>query len=187
ARGPRLCRPRRDEGARRRERGCARRDRRDPRRRDLRRRGGLRARARGTGPKAPRPRHPRRGRPGGARRAPRRRRRRREGLTLDDDGARAPDPPPGGHARMIYYLLYPLHTIDGLSFLNVLRYVPFRALAATMTALLLSFGLYPWFIRRLQKKQIGQVVRTSGPETHLSKAGTPTMGGALMLLALLLS
>lgn len=88
---------------------------------------------------------------------------------------------------MIYYLLYPLHTIDGLSFLNVLRYVPFRALAATMTALLLSFGLYPWFIRRLQKKQIGQVVRTSGPETHLSKAGTPTMGGALMLLALLLS
>src|SRR5690606_28904948 len=121
------------------------------------------------------------------RRAPRRRRRRREGLTLDGDGARAPDPPPGGHARMIYYLLYPLHTIDGLSFLNVLRYVPFRALAATMTALLLSFGLYPWFIRRLQKKQIGQVVRTSGPETHLSKAGTPTMGGALMLLALLLS
>jgi phospho-N-acetylmuramoyl-pentapeptide-transferase len=88
---------------------------------------------------------------------------------------------------MIYYLLYPLHTIDGLSFLNVLRYVPFRALAATMTALLLSFGLYPWFIRRLQKKQIGQVVRDCGPETHLSKAGTPTMGGALMLLALLLS
>ena len=88
---------------------------------------------------------------------------------------------------MIYYLLYPLHTHESLSFLNVLRYVPFRLLMATITALLLSFGLYPWFIRRLQHKQIGQVVRTDGPETHLSKAGTPTMGGALMLLALVLS
>ncbi|MGB5220352.1 MAG: phospho-N-acetylmuramoyl-pentapeptide-transferase, partial [Polyangiales bacterium] len=85
---------------------------------------------------------------------------------------------------MIYYLLYPLHTHESLSFLNVLRYVPFRLLMATITALLLSFGLYPWFIRRLQSKQIGQVVRSDGPETHLSKAGTPTMGGALRLLAL---
>ena len=88
---------------------------------------------------------------------------------------------------MIYYLLYPLHTHESLSFLNVLRYVPFRLLMATITALLLSFGLYPWFIRRLQRKQIGQVVRSDGPETHLSKAGTPTMGGALMLLALVIS
>lgn len=88
---------------------------------------------------------------------------------------------------MIYYYLYPLHTYDGLSFLNVLRYVPFRILAATMTALLLSFGLYPWFIRSLQRKQIGQVVRHDGPESHLSKAGTPTMGGALMLLAVVVS
>lgn len=88
---------------------------------------------------------------------------------------------------MIYYYLYPLHTIDGLGFLNVLRYVPFRVLAATMTALLLTFGLYPWFIRRLQKKQIGQVIRQDGPESHLSKAGTPTMGGALLLLALITS
>ena len=86
---------------------------------------------------------------------------------------------------MIYYLLYPL--ADEFGALNVLRYVPFRVLAATMTALFLSFGLYPWFIRSLQKKQIGQVVREEGPESHLSKAGTPTMGGALMLLALVLS
>ena len=50
---------------------------------------------------------------------------------------------------MIYYLLYPLHTYDELSFLNVLRYVPFRVLASTMTAMLLTFGLYPWFIRTL--------------------------------------
>ena len=86
---------------------------------------------------------------------------------------------------MIYYLLYPLAEDFGV--LNVLRYVPFRVLAATMTAMLLSFGLYPWFIRRLQSKQIGQVVRTEGPESHFSKAGTPTMGGALMLLAVVLS
>ena len=88
---------------------------------------------------------------------------------------------------MIYYLLYPLHEYDGLSFLNVLRYVPFRAIMAAITALVLSFGLYPWFIRRLQSKQIGQVVRDCGPETHLSKSGTPTMGGALMLMALVSS
>ncbi|MEM9068320.1 MAG: phospho-N-acetylmuramoyl-pentapeptide-transferase [Myxococcota bacterium] len=86
---------------------------------------------------------------------------------------------------MIYYYLYPY--ADEFHALNVLRYVPFRVLAATMTALLLTFGLYPWFIRRLQSKQIGQVVRTTGPESHLSKAGTPTMGGALMLLAIVLS
>lgn len=88
---------------------------------------------------------------------------------------------------MIYYFLYPLHTQDGLSFLNVLRYVPFRVLCATMTSLVLTFGLYPWFIRSLQKKQIGQVVRKEGLESHFSKAGTPTMGGALMLFGLVVS
>jgi len=86
---------------------------------------------------------------------------------------------------VIYYFLYPLHR--EISALNVLRYVPFRVLAATMTAMLLSFGLYPWFIRRLQSKQVGQVVRKDGPESHFSKAGTPTMGGALILFALVIS
>jgi phospho-N-acetylmuramoyl-pentapeptide-transferase len=86
---------------------------------------------------------------------------------------------------VIYYLLYPLHEHPALSALNVLRYVPFRALAATMTSLLLTFGLYPWFIRRLQALQIGQVIRKDGPESHFSKAGTPTMGGSLILLALI--
>jgi len=86
---------------------------------------------------------------------------------------------------VIYYFLYPFHT--EVSALNVLRYVPFRVLAASMTAMLLSFGLYPWFIRRLQSKQVGQVVRKDGPESHFSKAGTPTMGGALILLALVIS
>ncbi len=86
---------------------------------------------------------------------------------------------------MIYYLFYPLH--DELNALNVLRYVPFRALAATMTSLLFTFFMYPWFIRALQAKQIGQVIRKDGPASHLSKAGTPTMGGALILLALVAS
>ena len=86
---------------------------------------------------------------------------------------------------MIYYLLYPLR--DEFSAFNVLRYIPFRVLCATMTAMMLTFGLYPWFIKRLQKRQVGQVVRKDGPESHFSKAGTPTMGGALMLLALVVS
>ena len=86
---------------------------------------------------------------------------------------------------MIYALLYPF--ASQLHFLNVLRYVPFRVLAATLTAMAVTFGLYPWFIRRLQKRQVGQVVRKDGPESHLSKAGTPTMGGALILFALVIS
>jgi phospho-N-acetylmuramoyl-pentapeptide-transferase len=58
-------------------------------------------------------------------------------------------------------------------------------IAATITAMLFSFLLAPWFIRELQRKQIGQVVRRDGPESHRLKAGTPTMGGALILLSLL--
>ncbi|RLB46212.1 MAG: phospho-N-acetylmuramoyl-pentapeptide-transferase [Deltaproteobacteria bacterium] len=85
---------------------------------------------------------------------------------------------------MIYELLYPLSAHESFGFLNVLRYVPFRVVMAMLTALLLTFGLYPWFIRRLQTKQVGQVIRADGPESHLAKAGTPTMGGALILLSL---
>jgi len=88
---------------------------------------------------------------------------------------------------VIYFFLYPLREVESLSFLNVLRYVPFRVLAATLTALLVSFAIYPWFIAKLQRRQIGQVVRRDGPETHLSKAGTPTMGGSLILLAVISS
>lgn len=88
---------------------------------------------------------------------------------------------------MIYELLYPLSREEGLSFLNVLRYIPFRAVSAMLTAMLLTFFLYPWFIRRLQDSQVGQVIREDGPQSHLSKAGTPTMGGALILVSLGLS
>ncbi len=66
---------------------------------------------------------------------------------------------------MLYELLFPLrHDADWLGFLNVLRYVPFRTIAATVSAMLLAFVLAPWFIRELQRKQIGQVVRSDGPE-----------------------
>ena len=88
---------------------------------------------------------------------------------------------------MIYELFYPLKFHYGwLRWLNVLRYIPFRTIMATITAMLLTFVLAPWFIRELRRKQIGQVVRSEGPETHKIKAGTPTMGGALILLSLLL-
>lgn len=88
---------------------------------------------------------------------------------------------------MLYELLFPLrHDADWLGFLNVLRYVPFRAIAATVTAMLLAFVLSPWFIRELRRKQIGQVVRADGPESHQVKSGTPTMGGSLILLSVLL-
>jgi phospho-N-acetylmuramoyl-pentapeptide-transferase len=87
---------------------------------------------------------------------------------------------------LIYELFYPLkHHYSWLKWLNVLRYVPFRTIMATITAMLITFVLAPWFIRELRRKQIGQVVRKEGPESHLVKAGTPTMGGALILLSLL--
>jgi hypothetical protein len=70
----------------------------------------------------------------------------------------------GARLAMIYELLYPLrHDASWLRWLNVLRYVPFRIIAATMTAMLLSFFVSPWFIRALQRKQIGQVVRDGRP------------------------
>ncbi len=89
---------------------------------------------------------------------------------------------------MMYLLLYPLRgEASWLGWLNVLRYIPFRAIMATMTAMVMSFALGPWFIRQLQQKQIGQVVRADGPETHFAKRGTPTMGGSLLLFTLTLS
>ena len=71
--------------------------------------------------------------------------------------------------------------------LNVFRYVSFRVLAATATALFITLLLYPWFIRKLRRRQIGQPVREDGPETHFAKEGTPTMGGALVILAVVFS
>lgn len=84
---------------------------------------------------------------------------------------------------MLYYLLSQLS--DSFSFLNVVRYITFRAAAALLTALFLSLLYSPWFIRKLKARQIGQVVRDDGPQSHFSKKGTPTMGGAMILFSTL--
>jgi phospho-N-acetylmuramoyl-pentapeptide-transferase len=85
---------------------------------------------------------------------------------------------------MLYHLLYPLHTT--FSVFNVTRYITFRTAAASLTALALSLLMGPWLIRTLREFQIGQVIRHEGPATHRTKAGTPTMGGLLILASALI-
>jgi phospho-N-acetylmuramoyl-pentapeptide-transferase len=67
---------------------------------------------------------------------------------------------------------------------NVFSYLTLRAILAALTALLISFLIGPVMIRKLAEHQVGQRVRSDGPQTHLTKAGTPTMGGALILVAI---
>ncbi|MBD0315961.1 MAG: phospho-N-acetylmuramoyl-pentapeptide-transferase [Nitrospiraceae bacterium] len=86
---------------------------------------------------------------------------------------------------MLYQLLYPLHT--DFSFLNVFRYLSFRVIYAAVTAFLLAFALAPALIRKLQEIRLGQHIRDDGPSRHLVKSGTPTMGGLLILFAVILS
>ena len=83
---------------------------------------------------------------------------------------------------MLYALLYPLSQY--ISAFNVFRYITFRSVYAAVTALLVSFLLGPWLIRRLRRWGVGQQVRSDGPQTHLAKEGTPTMGGLLILGAI---
>lgn len=83
---------------------------------------------------------------------------------------------------MFYNLLYPLYT--ELSWLNVFRYITFRSIGSAVTAFLILVVIGPWFIAWLRKKQIGQVIREDGPESHFSKQGVPTMGGVLILFAM---
>ncbi len=85
---------------------------------------------------------------------------------------------------MLFYLFHQL--ADYIGALNVVKYITFRAMAALLSALGLSLILGPWFIRKLKSKQIGQQVRDDGPKSHFSKAGTPTMGGGLILFATLI-
>ena len=70
---------------------------------------------------------------------------------------------------------------------NVFAYITLRAILGALTALAISLLLGPSFIRRLVKKQVGQPIRKLGPESHFSKAGTPTMGGALILFSIVMS
>ena len=85
---------------------------------------------------------------------------------------------------MFYHLLYPLHSM--FSFFNVFRYITFRTIYAILTALLISFVVGPWVIERLRAFQIRQVVREDVPRRHMAKDGTPTMGGSLILAALII-
>lgn len=84
---------------------------------------------------------------------------------------------------MLYHLLFPFR--DAIPLFNVFRYITFRVAAAIVTALLLSWLLGPWFIRTLRRLSVGQNIRDVGPQAHQVKAGTPTMGGLLILFATL--
>src|SRR5262245_57583336 len=85
---------------------------------------------------------------------------------------------------MLYYLLPPLASLSPLlGALNVTRYITFRTAAASLTALAISFLFGPWLIRTLRDFQIGQIIRQEGPQSHRAKAGTPTMGGLLIVTA----
>jgi len=86
---------------------------------------------------------------------------------------------------MVYLLLYPLH--DTISVFNVFRYITFRTIYAGLTAFLICVILAPWFIGKLKQMQIGQYIRDDGPRSHFDKAGTPTMGGTLIIFSISLS
>ncbi|MFB3118696.1 MAG: phospho-N-acetylmuramoyl-pentapeptide-transferase, partial [Myxococcota bacterium] len=85
---------------------------------------------------------------------------------------------------MLYHLLYPFASEFGA--FNVFRYITFRTGAATLTALFIAFMVGPPLIRALEKLRVSQPIRDVGPD-HQSKEGTPTMGGLLILLSLLVS
>jgi phospho-N-acetylmuramoyl-pentapeptide-transferase len=85
---------------------------------------------------------------------------------------------------MLFHLLYQFHA--QIPVLNVTRYITFRTGAASLTALAISLLFGPWLVRRLRAFQVGQVIRHDGPASHRPKAGTPTMGGLLILSAAVL-
>ena len=86
---------------------------------------------------------------------------------------------------MLEAIFYPL--VKYFSFFNIFKYISFRSAYAAVTALLISFMFGPQVIRMMTRLKLGQEVRDDGPETHLSKAGTPTMGGVLIVLSVTVS
>ena len=86
----------------------------------------------------------------------------------------------------MFYWIYELNAADPGVF-RLFGSPVFRGIAALLTALIVCLLLYPWLIRQLQLKQIGQVVRDDGPESHFKKRGTPTMGGTLLVLSVIIS
>ncbi len=85
---------------------------------------------------------------------------------------------------MFYEWIYPLHEAPGLSALNVFRYITFRSAYAAVTALIVCYVFGPPMIEWLRRVKLGQKIRAEGPQAHLTKAGTPTMGGLLILTAI---
>ncbi len=85
---------------------------------------------------------------------------------------------------MLFRLLYPLHETIGA--FNVFRYITFRSALAALTALVLSLGLGRFMIERLRRLQIGQHIREEGPRSHYAKSGTPTMGGILIVVSVII-
>jgi phospho-N-acetylmuramoyl-pentapeptide-transferase len=85
---------------------------------------------------------------------------------------------------MLYHIFYPLAA--NVKLFNIFRYLTFRTIYAMITALLVCFVLGPWIIRTLEGLQARQVIRTDGPESHLQKQGTPTMGGVMILAAIII-
>lgn len=85
---------------------------------------------------------------------------------------------------MFYYIFFPLSKY--ISGFNIFQYITFRATFAAITALLISFIIGPRVIRLLKQKQIGEAIRTDGPESHKKKAGTPTMGGIIVISAVVI-
>ncbi len=89
---------------------------------------------------------------------------------------------------MLFYFLYDiLSKIDGFSALRVFRYPSTRIIAAAITSLIISFIFGPWFIRKIKNCGIGQQINPYTLKSHQSKSGTPTMGGAIILLSLIAS
>jgi len=85
---------------------------------------------------------------------------------------------------MLHYIF--IHFIERFSFFNLFEYITFRSAFAAISALIISFIIGPWVIHILHKNQIGEEIRPTGPKSHLKKKGTPTMGGVIILLAVLL-
>jgi len=85
----------------------------------------------------------------------------------------------------MFYLLYQAFH-EHFRILNLFRYITFRTAYASLTALFLALVLGPWLIRKLREFQIGQFIREDGPQSHHTKAGTPTMGGVLIVLCIVL-
>ena len=88
-------------------------------------------------------------------------------------------------AEMLYYIFYRMLE-RYFSPLNVFRYITVRTAYASLTALAISLILGPWLVRKLREMQIGQFIREEGPQSHQAKAGTPTMGGILIVISTIL-